>query len=134
MNKRRANKHIFLHILKKCKVLSGASRKFSLFFLVFFFQRSISGQLIKKCLVKSLHYKPVNVAIKVNKEEKNRHIVLILYKVGSEFWKQICAEHGISNDGTLEDFATEGGDRKDVFFYQVKIINYNSMALLIKCL
>jgi tubulin gamma len=39
--------------------------------------------------------------------------------VGSEFWKQICAEHGISNDGTLEDFATEGGDRKDVFFYQV---------------
>jgi hypothetical protein len=41
------------------------------------------------------------------------------YIVGSEFWKQICAEHGISKDGTLEDFATEGGDRKDVFFYQV---------------
>ena len=40
-------------------------------------------------------------------------------KVGSEFWKQICTEHGISSDGTLEDFATEGGDRKDVFFYQV---------------
>lgn len=41
--------------------------------------------------------------------------------VGSEFWKQICAEHGISKDGTLEDFATEGGDRKDVFFYQVSL-------------
>lgn len=31
----------------------------------------------------------------------------------------MCAEHGISKDGTLEDFATETGDRKDVFFYQV---------------
>jgi hypothetical protein len=28
-------------------------------------------------------------------------------------------EHGISQDGNLEEFATEGGDRKDVFFYQV---------------
>ena len=36
-----------------------------------------------------------------------------------EFWSQLCLEHGISRDGTLEDFATEGGDRKDVFFYQV---------------
>lgn len=41
--------------------------------------------------------------------------------VGSEFWRQICTEHGISSDGTLEDFATEGGDRKDVFFYQVSL-------------
>lgn len=39
---------------------------------------------------------------------------------GSEFWKQICAEHGISPDGMLQDFATEGNDRKDVFFYQVR--------------
>lgn len=46
-------------------------------------------------------------------------VKLTWFIVGSEFWKQICAEHGISNDGTLEDFATEGGDRKDVFFYQV---------------
>jgi len=37
-----------------------------------------------------------------------------------EFWSQLCAEHGISRDGTLEEFATEGGDRKDVFFYQVR--------------
>lgn len=28
-------------------------------------------------------------------------------------------EHGISQDGNLEEFATEGNDRKDVFFYQV---------------
>lgn len=39
--------------------------------------------------------------------------------VGSEFWQQLCLEHGINQDGNLEDFATEGGDRKDVFFYQV---------------
>ena len=38
---------------------------------------------------------------------------------GSEFWKQICAEHGISPDGMLQDPSTEGNDRKDVFFYQV---------------
>jgi hypothetical protein len=36
-----------------------------------------------------------------------------------EFWKQLCIEHGISPEGVLEDFATEGTDRKDVFFYQV---------------
>jgi hypothetical protein len=39
--------------------------------------------------------------------------------VGQEFWKKLCGEHGISPEGLLEDFATEGGDRKDVFFYQV---------------
>jgi hypothetical protein len=42
--------------------------------------------------------------------------------VGSQFWQQLCQEHGISRDGNLEDFATEGGDRKDVFFYQVPIL------------
>ena len=39
--------------------------------------------------------------------------------VGMEFWRQLCAEHGISPEGKLEPFATEGSDRKDVFFYQV---------------
>jgi tubulin gamma len=37
--------------------------------------------------------------------------------VGDEFWKQLCMEHGISRDGILEDYATQGDDRKDVFFY-----------------
>lgn len=46
-----------------------------------------------------------------------------------EFWKQLCAEHGISKDGTLEDFATEGGDRKDVFFYQVLLLAYFCVSL-----
>jgi tubulin gamma len=55
-------------------------------------------------------------------------------QIGSEFWydyeitgvmsschsarKQLCAEHGIAPDGNLQDFATNGDDRKDVFFYQ----------------
>ncbi|CAG8803417.1 3298_t:CDS:2 [Dentiscutata erythropus] len=30
-------------------------------------------------------------------------------QIGMEFWSQLCAEHGISKDGILEDFATEGG-------------------------
>ena len=32
--------------------------------------------------------------------------------------KQLCAEHGISPDGNLQEFANNGDDRKDVFFYQ----------------
>ena len=48
--------------------------------------------------------------------------------VGSQFWQQLCQEHGINQDGNLEDFATEGGDRKDVFFYQVSICSYYFLA------
>lgn len=29
-------------------------------------------------------------------------------QIGSEFWKQLCAEHGISPDGTLQEFAQNG--------------------------
>lgn len=43
----------------------------------------------------------------------------LYFVVGFEFWKQLCAEHGISPEGIVEEFATEGTDRKDVFFYQV---------------
>jgi tubulin gamma len=31
-------------------------------------------------------------------------------QIGSEFWKQLCAEHGISPDGTLQEFAQNGID------------------------
>jgi len=51
-------------------------------------------------------------------------------QIGSEFWKQICAEHGISPDGMLQDFATDGNDRKDVFFYQADDDHYIPRALL----
>jgi hypothetical protein len=45
--------------------------------------------------------------------------LMISLPVGSQFWQQLCQEHGINQDGNLEDFANEGSDRKDVFFYQV---------------
>jgi tubulin gamma len=51
--------------------------------------------------------------------------------VGQEFWKQLCAEHGINKEGILEDYATQGGDRKDVFFYQADDEHYIPRALLI---
>ncbi|KIV84028.1 tubulin gamma chain [Exophiala sideris] len=51
--------------------------------------------------------------------------------IGSRFWQQLCQEHGISRDGTLEDFAIEGGDRKDVFFYQSDDTRYIPRAILV---
>lgn len=76
--------------------------------------------------------------------------LLTLSSVGSEFWKQLCAEHGnlmplvllrileliclvdgvvsihegISPDGTLQEYAHNGEDRKDVFFYQADDDHY----------
>lgn len=53
-------------------------------------------------------------------------------QVGAEFWKRLCAEHGIQPDGRLEDYAREGaGDRKDVFFYQADDDQYIPRACLI---
>lgn len=49
---------------------------------------------------------------------------VLTFAVGFEFWKQLCAEHGISPEGIVEEFATEGTDRKDVFFYQVTDSNH----------
>lgn len=46
-------------------------------------------------------------------------LIFVKFTVGFEFWKRLCLEHGISPNGVLEDFATDGADRKDVFFYQV---------------
>lgn len=52
-------------------------------------------------------------------------------QIGMEFWKQLCAEHGIRPDGILEDFATDGTDRKDVFFYQADDEHYIPRAVLL---
>lgn len=51
--------------------------------------------------------------------------------IGSQFWQHLCLEHGISADGNLEDFATEGNDRKDVFFYQSDDTRYIPRAILV---
>ncbi|KAL9116575.1 MAG: hypothetical protein Q9187_006899 [Circinaria calcarea] len=52
-------------------------------------------------------------------------------EVGSQFWQQLCQEHGINQDGNLEDFASEGVDRKDVFFYQSDDTRYIPRAILV---
>mmetsp|Transcript_27366 Transcript_27366/g.44541 ORF Transcript_27366/g.44541 Transcript_27366/m.44541 type:complete len:454 (-) Transcript_27366:213-1574(-) len=52
-------------------------------------------------------------------------------QIGFEYWKQLCAEHGINSDGILEEYATEGGDRKDVFFYQADDEHYIPRAVLL---
>eukprot|EP00761_Pharyngomonas_kirbyi_P006742 gb/GECH01006750.1/.p1 GENE.gb/GECH01006750.1/~~gb/GECH01006750.1/.p1 ORF type:complete len:452 (+),score=59.81 gb/GECH01006750.1/:1-1356(+) len=52
-------------------------------------------------------------------------------QIGTEFWRRLCAEHGISSDGIIEDFATQGGDRKDVFFYQADDEHYIPRSLLL---
>jgi len=56
-------------------------------------------------------------------------------QIGAEFWKKLCAEHGISPDGMLEDFAATDhnavDDRKDVFFYQADDDHYIPRAMLI---
>lgn len=51
-------------------------------------------------------------------------------QVGAEFWKRLCAEHGIRHDGILEDFAAGTSDRKDVFFYQADDDHYVPRAVL----
>ena len=52
-------------------------------------------------------------------------------QIGTEFWKQLCLEHGIAPDGRLEDYATASasGDRKDVFFYQADDDHYIPRSL-----
>lgn len=37
-------------------------------------------------------------------------------QIGSEFWKQLCSEHGIAPNGQLQEFAQNGDDRKVSYF------------------
>lgn len=55
----------------------------------------------------------------------------LIHVVGSVFWQRLCAEHGINREGILEEWATEGGDRKDVFFYQADDEHYIPRAILV---
>ena len=43
----------------------------------------------------------------------------------------MCQEHVISPEGILEEYAMQGEDRKDVFFYQADDEHYIPRALLI---
>ena len=51
--------------------------------------------------------------------------------MGAVYWQRLCAEHGINKEGILEEWATEGGDRKDVFFYQADDEHYIPRAILV---
>ncbi|CDJ58372.1 tubulin gamma chain, putative [Eimeria maxima] len=51
-------------------------------------------------------------------------------QIGMEFWKQLCAEHGINQEGLLLPGAQTAEDRKDVFFYQADDEHYIPRALL----
>lgn len=61
----------------------------------------------------------------------NGNCLCLFWAVGFEFWKKLCAEHGINPEGTLESFAREGVDRKDVFFYQADDEHYIPRAVLL---
>lgn len=63
--------------------------------------------------------------------QKTETLIYASILVGQQFWQQLCQEHGINQDGNLEDFATEGGDRKDVFFYQSDDTRYIPRAILL---
>lgn len=52
-------------------------------------------------------------------------------QIGFEFWKKLCKEHGISPEGILEEHATDGLDRKDVFFYQADDEHYIPRSVLL---
>eukprot|EP00941_MAST-03F_sp_MAST-3F-sp1_P001561 g1561.t1 len=52
-------------------------------------------------------------------------------QIGMAFWQQLCEEHGIRSDGSLEEFAFQGTDRKDVFFYQADDDHYIPRALML---
>lgn len=60
-----------------------------------------------------------------------RILKILFYIVGDEFWKQLCHEHGINPEGILEEYARDGDDRKDVFFYQADDEHYIPRSLLI---
>lgn len=32
-------------------------------------------------------------------------------QVGAEFWRKLCSEHGINNDGIVEEYAAQVGGR-----------------------
>uniref|UniRef100_M3ZAL4 Tubulin gamma chain n=1 Tax=Nomascus leucogenys TaxID=61853 RepID=M3ZAL4_NOMLE len=68
-----------------------------------------------------------------NDAEGNHHPQLgqCSNQIEFEFWKQLCTEHGISPEGTMEEFTTEGTDRKDIFFYQADDEHYIPWVVLL---
>ena len=84
-----------------------------------------------------LRQRPRPAPPRLNRHRLLPHLVLTALlprpQVGAEFWRKLCQEHGINNDGILQDYAAAGpsGDRKDVFFYQADDERYIPRACLI---
>eukprot|EP01054_Gregarina_sp_Poly1_P007230 Gregarina_sp_Poly_1__7229@NODE_3975_length_798_cov_58_147743_g2578_i0_p2_GENE_NODE_3975_length_798_cov_58_147743_g2578_i0NODE_3975_length_798_cov_58_147743_g2578_i0_p2_ORF_typecomplete_len121_score13_92Tubulin/PF00091_25/3_9e23Misat_Tub_SegII/PF10644_9/3e08_NODE_3975_length_798_cov_58_147743_g2578_i0269631 len=53
-------------------------------------------------------------------------------QLGVEFWKRLCAEHGVLPDGQIDSNIDDqfACDRKDIFFYQSDSDTYVPRALL----
>ena len=52
-------------------------------------------------------------------------------QIGFEFWKKLCLEHGINQEGVLQEQLDGANDRKDVFFYQADDNHYIPRSVLI---
>lgn len=50
-------------------------------------------------------------------------------QIGEELWKQLCLEHGISADGTLE--TPRKNDNKSAYFYQSDDLRYVPRAIMV---
>lgn len=50
-------------------------------------------------------------------------------QIGAEFWDRLCAEHGLSSDGTVASEVKD--DRKEVFFYEADDGRYLPRAVLV---
>jgi tubulin gamma len=89
--------------------------------------------IIDTSTAKSLPSKLANAVTVVSRDIRTHgcHHAKCFTTVGSQFWQQLCLEHGINGDGNLEPFATEGGDRKDVFFYQSDDTRYIPRAIML---
>jgi len=93
--------------------------------------------VLRQCLARSSPFRLANAATKV----WYSHLPIVQSidrrltdgcAVGQQFWRQLCAEHGIGHDGVLEPAALAApvADRKDVFFYQVCGAHSRSHLLL----
>jgi len=51
-------------------------------------------------------------------------------QIGTEFWRQLCEEHGLDKSGYPEEASKESMSRKDVFFNQTADGRYIPRALL----
>ncbi|KHJ44260.1 Tubulin/FtsZ family, GTPase domain protein [Trichuris suis] len=52
-------------------------------------------------------------------------------QIGTEFWKSLCSEHGISPEGELQSDEVDLEDCKEIYFYQADDNRYIPRAVLV---